>query len=136
MPTSVSVLMLLALVFYTVGVWSERISGRLKPWHLAMFYLGLICDTVGTGMMFDYAGGMTFDIHGVTGVLAIVLMLVHAVWATVVLVRKDEAWITRFHRFSIFVWVVWLVPYFSPMVFAIADPRASESALGAVPFVG
>jgi len=45
---------------------------------------------------------------------------VHAVWATVVLVRKDEGWIKRFHRFSIVVWVVWLVPYLSPMFFAIA----------------
>jgi len=71
-------------------------------------------------MMSAFVGGMTFDIHGVTGLLAIILMLVHAVWATVVLVRKDEGWIKRFHRFSIVVWVVWLVPYLSPMFFAIA----------------
>ena len=57
---------------------------------------------------------------GVSGVIAIVLMLVHAVWATVVLRRRDEAMILRFHRFSIFVWLVWLIPYFSPMFVAIA----------------
>jgi CubicO group peptidase (beta-lactamase class C family) len=48
-----------------------------------------------------------------TGVLAILLMVIHAVWATVVLVRKDEKAITTFHRFSVFVWAIWLVPYFS-----------------------
>jgi len=80
MPASASVIITLALVFYTIGVWSERIAGRLKPWHLAFFYLGLAFDTVGTGMMFSYADGMTFDVHGITGMLAIVLMLVHAVW--------------------------------------------------------
>lgn len=94
MPVGASVIITLALVFYSIGVWAERIAGRLKPWHLAFFYLGLVFDTVGTGMMFDYADGMTLDVHGVTGMLAIVLMLVHAVWATVVLVRRDENLIT------------------------------------------
>jgi uncharacterized repeat protein (TIGR03987 family) len=119
MPAIASTVITLALVFYTIGVWSERISGRLKVWHLVFFWLGLVCDTWGTGMMFDFAGGMTFDVHGVTGVLAIVLMLVHAVWATIVLVRRDERWITSFHRFSVVVWVVWLVPYLSPMFIAL-----------------
>ena len=62
---------------------------------------------------------MMFDVHGVTGVLAIILMFLHAVWATVVLVRKDEQWINKFHRFSVAVWVIWLIPYLSPMFLAI-----------------
>jgi uncharacterized repeat protein (TIGR03987 family) len=65
------------------------------------------------------AGGLTFDIHGVTGLVAILLMLVHAVWATIVIVRHDEPMIRSFHRFSVVVWTIWLVPYFSPMVIAI-----------------
>jgi uncharacterized repeat protein (TIGR03987 family) len=108
-----TVLISLALVFYTIGVWSERFAGRLKGWHLIFFWGGLIFDTVGTGMMMEMAGGITFDIHGVTGVLAILLMLVHAAWASVVLIRKDEKAIANFHRFSVLVWVIWLVPYFT-----------------------
>ena len=64
-------------------------------------------------MMFDIAGGMGTDIHSVTGLAAIILMLVHAIWATVVILRKDEKAITRFHRFSVIVWAIWLVPYFT-----------------------
>ena len=109
-----------ALVFYTVGVWGERIVGRLKWWNLVFFVLGVMCDTVGTGMMFAYVGGMAFDVHGISGLIAILLMLVHAGWALVVLLKKDEVAITKFHRFSVFVWVVWLIPYFSPMFVAIA----------------
>ena len=105
-----------ALLFYSIGVWSERLQGRLKIWHTAFFWLGLVCDTWGTGMMFDFVGGMSYDIHGISGLLAIILMFVHAIWATLVLLRKDEKMIVRFHKFSIFVWLVWLVPYFSPMV--------------------
>jgi len=114
-----TIIISLALVFYSIGVWSERIQGRLKPWHLAFFILGLICDTWGTGLMFEYVGGMMFDLHGITGVIAILLMAVHAVWALVVLLRKDENAIQNFHRFSVAVWVLWLVPYLSPMFFAI-----------------
>jgi uncharacterized repeat protein (TIGR03987 family) len=108
-----TILISLALVFYTIGVWSERFAGRLKGWHLIFFWGGLIFDTVGTGMMMEMAGGLTFDIHGVTGVLAILLMLVHAAWASVVLARKDEKAIANFHKFSVLVWVIWLVPYFT-----------------------
>jgi uncharacterized repeat protein (TIGR03987 family) len=114
------IIITLALVFYSIGVWSERIAGQLKPWHLAFFWLGLVFDTWGTGLMMDMAGGLTFDIHGVTGVIAILLMLVHAVWATVVLIRKDEKMINNFHKFSVVVWFIWLIPYFSPMLFGMA----------------
>jgi uncharacterized repeat protein (TIGR03987 family) len=109
----------LALVFYSIGVWSERIQGRLKPWHLAFFWAGLACDTWGTGLMIDMAGGLTFDIHGVTGVIAIALMLIHAVWASLVLIRRDERAIRNFHKFSLVVWLIWLVPYLSPMVLGL-----------------
>jgi uncharacterized repeat protein (TIGR03987 family) len=120
MDPSASIIMAAALIFYSIGVWGERISGRLRPWHLVFFGLGLICDTVGTGMMFDYVGGMTFDIHGITGLIAIILMLIHAVWALITLLRNDEQALVNFHKFSVAVWAIWLVPYFSPMFFSMA----------------
>lgn len=119
MSTITTIIITLALIFYSIGVWSERIQGRLKWWHLLFFYAGLVCDTWGTGLMFEFAGGLTYDIHGLSGLAAIILMFIHAVWATVVLIRRDENWLYRFHRLSVFVWVVWLIPYFSPMFFAM-----------------
>ena len=121
MDPSASIIMAAALVFYSIGVWGERFSGQLKWWHFVFFVLGLICDTVGTGMMFEMVGGMTYDVHGITGLLAIILMLIHAVWALIVLLRKDEAAKQKFHKFSLFVWLIWLIPYFSPMFFAMAS---------------
>jgi uncharacterized repeat protein (TIGR03987 family) len=109
----------LALVFYSIGVWSERFQGRLRPWHLAFFWLGLAFDTWGTGLMFEMAGKLNFDIHALTGVLAIVLMMIHAIWATLVLTRRDERAIRDFHRFSLTVWSIWLIPYFSPMIWRL-----------------
>ena len=64
-------------------------------------------------MMRIAGGGLTFDIHGISGVLAILLMLINAVWSTTVLALKDEKAIANFHKFSIVVWTIWLFPYFT-----------------------
>lgn len=101
----------LALVFYTIGVWSERISGKLKPWHLVLFYFGLICDTLGTSFMSKISDSSFLSLHGITGLLAIVLMFIHAIWASFVLYKNDQQKIEKFHKFSIIVWMIWLIPY-------------------------
>ena len=106
-----------ACIFYSVGVWSEKISKRLKRWHVLVFWMGLICDTIGTGAMGKLAGSIIqFNIHGLTGLLAIILMLFHAIWATSVILRKDEEMIIQFHKFSIVVWIIWLIPMLSGMI--------------------
>jgi uncharacterized repeat protein (TIGR03987 family) len=107
------VLITLALVFYSIGVWSERLAGRLKGRHLVFFWAGFVCDTTGTGIMFEISAANPLSVHGITGLVAILLMLVHAIWATVVLLRKDERAILDFHKFSILVWAIWLIPYFN-----------------------
>ena len=111
----------LALIFYSIGVWSEKIQGELKKWHLVIFWIGLIFDTIGTTLMSEISsGGFEFNFHGITGLLAIVLMLFHAVWATVVLVKNDAKAKINFHKFSIIVWIIWLIPYISGAMFGMA----------------
>lgn len=105
-----------AMVLYSVAVWSEQIAGVLKSWHLVLFWLGLAFDTTGTTLMRRIAGAFRFDLHGVAGLAAIVLMLVHAVWATIVLARKHEDALAKFHRFSVHVWALWMVPFVSGIV--------------------
>lgn len=55
-------------------------------------------------------------IHGITGTLAIVLMLFHVGWVTWVLYKNNEEQKAKFHKFSIFVWAVWLIPYVIGMI--------------------
>jgi uncharacterized repeat protein (TIGR03987 family) len=111
--------MIAALTLYSVGVWSEKLSGRLKPWHTALFIAGFVFDTTGTTLMGIMAGKMDFDLHGITGVLAIFLMLSHAIWAVIVLVMRNEKMIQNFHKLSIFVWSIWLVPFLTGMAGAM-----------------
>jgi len=113
------VCMFSALGFYSIGVWSEKISGRLKVWHTVLFWIGLVFDTTGTTIMTQIAGKMDFDMHGITGALAILLMLGHGVWAVGVLLSKKENVLQSFHKFSIFVWIMWLVPFLSGMAGAM-----------------
>ena len=110
-----------ALLFYTIGVWSEKMQGVLKRWHLFLFYLGLVFDTLGTTLMSKIAeGGFQFNFHGITGLLAIILMLLHALWATRVLINNDEKTKANFHKLSIIVWVIWLIPFITGAIFSVA----------------
>lgn len=109
-----------ALVFYTIGVLSEHRSKKLKKIHLIFFWLGLCMDTTGTILMGRIAEQSIFSgnlsLHGITGALAIILMIVHAIWATIVLMKNNEDSAKNFHRLSIAVWAIWLVPYILGMV--------------------
>lgn len=110
----------LALVFYTIGVWSEKKQGTLKKWHVIIFWLGLVCDTLGTTAMGKIAGtGFKLNFHGITGLLAILLMLFHALWASVVLFKNNKEMKLKFHKFSIIVWIIWLIPFLSGAMFGM-----------------
>ncbi|MGB2805538.1 MAG: HsmA family protein [Candidatus Zixiibacteriota bacterium] len=111
MPLS-AILIISALASYSIGVWSEKIAGKLKGWHLIFFWIGLATDASGTAMM-AAVRGIFFNFHTITGIAALLLMFVHAVWATIVLLGKDEKAIVNFHKFSVFVWTVWLIPFFT-----------------------
>ena len=83
------------------------------------FWLGLVCDALGTAMMMDMASELTFGVHGVTGVTVIILVIIHAIRVTDVLIHKNEVAIRKFHKFSVAVWVIWLIPYLSGAVFGM-----------------
>ncbi|MDU7962815.1 MAG: HsmA family protein [Clostridium perfringens] len=86
---------------YTIGVWSEHRAGILKKKHVIIFWCGLVCDTLGTYTMSRIVAAGTDKgitptdllIHQSTGMLAIILMLIH----------------------SLVVWFIWLIPYFVGM---------------------
>ncbi len=111
-------LITLALVFYSVGVWSERIARFLKPWHVAAFWTGFLFDVSGTLAMHRLAS-KPFDLlepHTLTGQIALWLMLAHALWATWIVRRGTERTRKEFHRYSLIVWLIWLVPYVGGMI--------------------
>lgn len=116
MPVA-AILITLALVFYSLGVWAERLARYLKPWHVAAFWTGFAFDVSGTWAMHLMATRPFnfWEPHTCTGQIALWLMLSHAGWATIVARRGTERAKEGFHRYSLVVWLVWLVPYFGGM---------------------
>jgi uncharacterized repeat protein (TIGR03987 family) len=111
----------LAFVFYTVGVWSEKWQRELKRWHVAVFWVGIGADTLGTSLMSRIAeNGFKFNFHGITGLLAILLMLFHVLWASWVLLKNKENLKVKFHKFSLAVWLIWLIPFVSGAIYSMA----------------
>ena len=96
----------------------SRIKGMIAV-MMVLFLCGLVCDTTGTTLMSDIAGSLQVNVHGVTGVLAIVLMLAHAAWAALVLGANREKAVQNFHRLSTTVWLIWLVPFATGMAGAM-----------------
>lgn len=102
-----------ALVFYTLGVWGEKLQHGLRLWHVVMFLLGITADLVGTGLM-EHIARLTDahnNLYAITGFTAVALMLVHAAWAVWTYFRGSQRAKQHFSRFSIAAWCLWLVPY-------------------------
>ena len=98
------IFMTLALTFYTIGVFGEKKKGVLMKWHVLVFWMGFICGKIsGTGF--------SLNLHAITGLIALLLMAFHAVWAAVILAKNNEKAKKVFHKFSIIVWSIWLIPY-------------------------
>ena len=113
-----SITITLALVFYSIGVWAERFSKYLKSWHVLTFWLGFIFDVTGTTAM-HFISENPFDLsnmHTLTGQIALWLMLAHAIWATSVVKKNNTEKRRKFHRYSLFVWLIWLIPYIGGMI--------------------
>jgi uncharacterized repeat protein (TIGR03987 family) len=108
------VLINLALLFYTAGVWSERLTRYLKKKHVYLFWTGFIFDISGTLAMHEISNKSfnLLDTHTLTGQIALWLMLAHAIWATIVVSKADDRKLKNFHKYSIIVWLIWLIPYF------------------------
>lgn len=125
------VLITAALVLYSAGVWAERHAGVLRPGHAALFAAGFVSDAAGTLLMTQIARSDTYETVGaalvlsvvmaVTGAAALVLMGVHLTWAVLLLRKGTDPAKRVFHRFSVAVWGVWLIPYFTGMASAMVS---------------
>lgn len=117
----------LALVFYTIGVFAERRAGDLKGKHVAFFALGLLFDATGTKFMAAIAASKPaaaeagLPLHQITGMAAIILMALHLIWAIYVLVKGTEQAKHNFHKFSLVVWLFWLIPYIAGLILGMQN---------------
>lgn len=58
-------------------------------------------------------------LHGITGALVLILMAIHAAWAIYTYWKGNAKAKQKFSKFSIFVWIFWLIPYILGIVLGI-----------------
>lgn len=107
---------MLALIAYTFAVWGEQITKKLKGIFIISFISGFILDTIGTLGMFLNIQGEAPAIHAVLGFTALAGMGIHAFWAALVWKKNDPASAHNFHRYSKYVYALWLLAFFSPVI--------------------
>ncbi len=119
---------LLAAALYTTATFAERRARILKASHLRLFWSGFVVDVIATTLMTMISGGFSLNLHGVLGVGAILVMLGHSSWATVVLALKQAKLMRQFHTFSLAVWALWMITLVTG--FALALPRVIAKGKG------
>jgi uncharacterized repeat protein (TIGR03987 family) len=115
-----AILFTLALFFYSIGIWNDYWHKQLKKWHLLMFGLGVMTDSLGTLLMYLHVGHLIFTAHSISGFLGLLLMIFHFCWAFLVIRYNDKNRQKNFHKFSLLVWFFWLTSYFSGLYLGIA----------------
>lgn len=118
-----TLLITLALFFYSLGVWAERWLRYLKTWHVFAFWLGFTFDISGTFAMHLISDGdfNLLEPHTFTGQIALWLMFIHAFWASRVIKKNKEDLRKNFHRYSLVVWLIWLIPYIGGMYMGMSN---------------
>ncbi|MCE1255622.1 MAG: TIGR03987 family protein [Anaerolineae bacterium] len=103
----------LALIIYSVAIWGERLTHGLRGWQVVLMWLGLVLDTLSSILMASIAGEFRLDLHGITGLVANLVMLAAAIWSTLALRSERPDMRQVFHRYAIWLWVIWLISYFT-----------------------
>ncbi|MHB8869134.1 MAG: HsmA family protein [Thermoleophilia bacterium] len=92
-----------------MAVFAEHRAGVLRRWHVWVFWAGLVTDTTSTTLMSLVSGGFELSLHGVLGVLSILLMFGHTLFATIAVRRGNERVLQEFHKISLTVWALWMI---------------------------
>ena len=102
---------LIAFVSYTYGVWAAWRNKAPKPAHVVALWVGFVGDALGTGLMAAQIGYYRLDVHGIIGTLGIAIMLVTAIWASVVSRADNPEVKAGFAKYALIAWVIWLIPF-------------------------
>ena len=103
----------IAFVLYTIGVFKIKATKVLLWKHIFYFWAGFCFDTLATFIMAIISGDFILNVHSISGLFSILLMFIHSAIATIGLLKNDEYLKKNYYKFSIIVWLIWLVPCFT-----------------------
>ena len=86
-------IMTLTLLGYTLGVQFEQRVRKRQALHLVLLWAGFCMNAVGFGLLTKMIGaseGFAAGLCRFLGIVALVVLMVHAIWATAVMVLKED----------------------------------------------
>ncbi|MHC1704860.1 MAG: hypothetical protein AB9846_13205 [Tenuifilaceae bacterium] len=103
----------LALISYTIAVFSERKKRRITKRILSYFVIGVILDITATACMIIGSTNSPFTLHGLLGYSALALMLIDTIliWRFYKTYHFDLEVSTSLHRYTIIAYSWWVVAY-------------------------
>ena len=107
-------IMTLTLLGYTLGVQYESRVDTKKPLHLVLLWASFCLNVIGFGLltkMIVDAEGFAPWLCRFSGIIALVILMLHSIWGTAVLVLKEEKSTRIYHRDGKLLWKIWIVPF-------------------------
>jgi len=113
------IIITLALVFYSIGVIGEARRKKLIWRDVVWFGCGLVSDFIGTMTMRQISlngenvlAPWANTLMTISGTAAIILMLIRIIFAVLVMLKFPN-YKEKFHKWSIVIYVFWLISYIS-----------------------
>jgi uncharacterized repeat protein (TIGR03987 family) len=106
-------LFVLALILYTIVIWSHKIKKHLAFWMISVFGFALFVDAFATVVVCANAkAGWAWNFHTITGFLSLLIMALHFTWALIAYLGAGNVE-KYFNRYSVYAWLLWIVAFVS-----------------------
>jgi hypothetical protein len=104
---------LFALVFYSIGIFTEQKHKKVLPRVLTFLTLGIIADIIATGLMIAGSSKGIFTLHGIIGYAALLGMLIDNVliWRIRLKSGIGAGVSDAIHRYSRYAYIWWVVAF-------------------------
>lgn len=106
-------IVVLALICYTVAIWTEQRQRLVNNRVLIFLTLGVLLDIVSTVLMILGSSNSPFTLHGFLGYTALLAMLVDAflLWKQRIFKGRKKAVSKQLHLYSRYAYLWWVVAF-------------------------
>jgi hypothetical protein len=104
---------LIALTFYSIGIFTEQRTKKVMPRVLIFLTLGIIADIIATGFMIAGSSKGFFTLHGVIGYSSLVGMLIEniLIWRITIKAGTGALVPDAIHKYSLYAYCWWVIAF-------------------------
>ena len=117
-----TIVVVLALIFYSIGIITEQRKRIINKTVLSFLSLGLFFDIMATCCMIAGSSKLEFTFHGMLGYSALLLMIIETISAYKFYnANGDKVEVPKkLHLYSRYAYLFWLVAFFTGWAMAAA----------------